>query len=90
MSSGNRVRRENEACEAEREQLICGDAAGQRWTEDRRGTRDRKGRSFTELVELGVDSGGAGDRTHQPGLQEGGPAVDQAPLPADVVLRFYP
>lgn len=56
-------------------------------TEGRR--RAEKGGCFTELVELGVDSGRAGDRTHQPGLQEGGPAVDQAPLPPDVILRFY-
>lgn len=49
--------------------------------------RKEKEGSVTELIELCVDSRRAGDRTHQPGLQEGGPTVDQAPLPPDVILR---
>lgn len=49
--------------------------------------RKEKEGSVTELIELCVDSGRAGDRTHQPGLQEGGPTVDQTPLPPDVILR---
>lgn len=45
-----------------------------------------EGPSVTELIELSVHSGRTGDRTDQPGFQEGGPPVDQAPLPAYVIL----
>lgn len=45
-----------------------------------------KGTSVTELIELRVDSRRTGDRADQPGFEEGGPAVDQTPLPPDVIL----
>lgn len=34
-----------------------------------------------------VDPGRAGDGADQSGLEEGGPAVDETPLPSDVVLQ---
>lgn len=41
---------------------------------------------FTKLIKLRVDSRRAGDRTDQPGFEEGGPAVDETPPPAEIVL----
>lgn len=54
----------------------------------RAGGRKRKGResNVTQLIKLRVDSGRPGNRTDQSGFEEGRPAVDQTPLPSDVVL----
>lgn len=42
---------------------------------------------LTKLVKVRVDPGRAGDGADQSGLEEGGPAVDETPLPSDVVLQ---
>lgn len=46
----------------------------------------QEGSSVTQLVELCVHSGRARNKTDQSGFEEGGPAVDQTPLPPDVIL----
>lgn len=42
---------------------------------------------LTQLVEVRVEAVRSWDRTHQPGLLEGAPLVDQTPLASDVILE---
>lgn len=44
-------------------------------------------RGLTQLVKVRLGAVLLQDGAHQPGLQEGGPLVDQAALSPDVVLR---
>lgn len=41
---------------------------------------------LTELIKVRVDSWRTGNRTDQPGFEEGGPAVDQTPFSPKVIL----
>lgn len=45
-----------------------------------------QGRALTQLVEVGLSALGPGGGTHQAGLQERAPAVDEAALPSNIVL----
>ncbi len=49
--------------------------------------KEGRGINVTELIKLRVDSGRTGDGTDQPRFEEGGPTVDETPLPPDVILH---
>lgn len=61
-----------------------GEGVGREEGKDRR--REGKGTSRTQLIKLCVDSRRTRHRTDQSGFEEGGPAVDQTPLPPNVIL----
>lgn len=42
---------------------------------------------LTQFVEVSLGAVLLQDRTHHPGLEEGGPLVHQAALPSDVILK---
>ena len=43
----------------------------------------------TQLIKVCVHSRGTWDGTQQPSFEEGGPTVDQAPLPPHIILRGH-